>query len=159
LAVVVLPQPDSPIRPSVSAPAMLKLMPSTAFTQAVLRASKAPLPTGKYLRILSTSSSGAVMKHLCCQPASRRPIRAACNIIGFLRGTARNRIAGARMKSAAGRRPRQVGRLAGNGIERLLAAELGHGAEQCTCVGVLRPTEKLAHGAHLHNAAGVHYRH
>src|SRR5262249_32608921 len=156
---VVLPQPDSPIRPSVSAAAMLKLMPSTAFTQAVLRANKAPLPTGKYLRTSSTSSSGAVMKHLCCQPASRRPIQAACNVIGFLRGTARNRIGAARMEGAAGRWPRQVGRLAGNGIKRLLAAELGHGAEQCTGIGVPRSTEKLAHGAHLHNAAGVHDRH
>src|SRR5262245_18210032 len=138
---------------------MLKLMPSTAFTQAVLRASTAPLPTGKYLRKLSTSSIGAVMKHLCCQPASRRPVQTALNIIRLLRGTARHCLAAARMKGAAGRWLRQVRRLAGNGIKRLIAAELGHGAEQCTGVGMPRRTEKLAHGAHLHNAAGVHHRH
>src|SRR5262245_45404485 len=145
--------------PSVSAAAMLKLMPSTAFTQAVVRGSSAPLPTGKYLRTSSTTSIGALMKHLCCKPASRAPIQATLNIIGFLRCTAWKCIAAAWMEGAAGRWVRQVGRLAGDGIERLFAAKLGHGAEQCAGVGMFRRAEKIAYGAHLHDASGVHHRH
>ena len=47
--VVVLPQPDSPTRPSVSPRRMLKEMPSTAFTAPTCFWKMNPLVMGKYL--------------------------------------------------------------------------------------------------------------
>src|SRR5215831_19621033 len=162
LAVVVLPQPDSPIRPSVSAVAMAKLIPSTAFTQAVLRWKNAPVPTGKYLRTSLSSSSGAVMDHRCGEmrkPASCRPSRAALIVFGVLRRAARHRLGATRVKGTAGRWSNQIGRLARNGIQWLLAPELGHGAEQRLRVGVLGGIEKVSDCTHLHDPAGIHDRH
>src|SRR3990170_5896757 len=47
--VVDLPQPLSPTRPRVSPWRMPKLMPSTAFTSAILRWKMMPAVTGKYI--------------------------------------------------------------------------------------------------------------
>ena len=46
MSVVVLPQPDSPTRPSVSPSRMSKLMPSTACTVPTRRLNTAPFMTG-----------------------------------------------------------------------------------------------------------------
>src|SRR5690349_20585205 len=54
---VVLPQPDSPTRPSVLPGAMSKLTSSTAFTWPTVRESR-PLRIGKYVLRLRTSTSG-----------------------------------------------------------------------------------------------------
>jgi hypothetical protein len=69
--VVVLPQPDSPTRPSVSARLTVKLMPSTALTEPGLPKRPAPL-TGKCFFRPRTSSSGSAMYRLghrfrCCR--------------------------------------------------------------------------------------------
>src|SRR5262249_61609475 len=133
LAVGALPQPDSPIRPSVSPAAMEKVTPSTAFTQPVLRLTIAPVPTGKYLRRLSSSSSGAVMHHRCGetgQPASCCPPWGALNVLGILRGTARHHLGATRVKGAAWRRGRPIGRLGREGKGRLLAPEVGPGVDK-----------------------------
>src|SRR5262245_2482625 len=159
LAVVVLPQPDSPIRPSVSPAAMEKLTPSTAFTQPVLRLRIAPVPTGKYLRKLSSSSSGAVMHHRCSepgQPASGCPPWGALNVLGILRRAVLHHLGATWVKGAAGWRACQIGRLARNGIEWLLASELGHGAQECFGVGVFGGIEQVAHSPHFHDPAGIH---
>ena len=63
------------------------------------------------------------------------------------------------MKGAACRRASQIGRLARDGIERLLAAELGHGAEQRLGVGMLGRAEQVAHRAHFHDPARIHHGH
>ena len=56
--VVVLPQPDSPTRPTVSPPAMSKLIPSTARTARAGPRSKSPRRTGKCFTRFLTSMSG-----------------------------------------------------------------------------------------------------
>ena len=56
--VVVLPQPDSPTRPSVSPRRMEKLTPSTALTRAA-SPPKMPPPMGKCLTRFRTSRIGA----------------------------------------------------------------------------------------------------
>src|SRR5260370_34816949 len=59
LEVVVLPHPDSPIRPSVSPGWIARSTSSTAFTQPILRCHNGPVLTGKYFCRLSSSSNGA----------------------------------------------------------------------------------------------------
>src|SRR5215469_16500627 len=58
--VVVLPQPDSPMTPSVSPAPIAKLMPSTAFTQAIFLRGNNPTVTGKCLTRPSSSSRGGI---------------------------------------------------------------------------------------------------
>ncbi len=56
-SVVVLPQPDSPTRPSVSPSRMSRSTPDTACTEPTRRLSSAPLSSGKVLVRPSTSST------------------------------------------------------------------------------------------------------
>src|SRR6516162_3157010 len=87
LEVVVLPQPDSPITPSVSPGQTAKSTPSTALTQPTLRRSRGPVLTGKYFRRPCSSSSGADILFLCLlvsEPAFRRPTRTDAVIVGLL---------------------------------------------------------------------------
>ena len=67
--VVLLPQPDSPTRPSVSPASRSKLTPLTACTLSTSRPSQPPV-IGKRLTRSLTSSSGAVIGR--SMPASRR---------------------------------------------------------------------------------------
>src|SRR5688572_15112201 len=59
--VVVLPQPDSPITPSVSPAATVKSIPSTALTQPTLRRGKNAVLTAKCFVRPSISSNGGDM--------------------------------------------------------------------------------------------------
>src|SRR5579884_1750396 len=131
--VVVLPQPDSPISPNVSPAAIARSTPSTALTQPFLRQPIVPAPAGKYLRTPSSSSSGADIPLSCAvveEPAFGRPARGD-RLFARFRGEAfRHRVRAARVKGAAPRQLRQIGRMAGDRVERLLAAELRGGAEQ-----------------------------
>src|SRR6516162_618668 len=87
LEVVVLPQPDSPITPSVSPGQTAKSTPSTALTQPTLRRRSGPVLTGKYFRRPCSSSNGADILFLCLlvgEPAFRLPIRTDAVIVGLL---------------------------------------------------------------------------
>src|SRR5688500_15378815 len=59
--VVVLPQPDSPTRPSVSPARISKEMSSTALTWPRVLENRMPLVKAKCLRTFSTRSSGSVL--------------------------------------------------------------------------------------------------
>src|SRR5436190_20069817 len=79
--VVVLPQPDSPITPSVSPGSTAKSMPSTALTQPIWRRGNNAIVTGKCLVSPSTSNSGGDIETPCGlpvmplgTPAPRQPI-------------------------------------------------------------------------------------
>ncbi len=79
-AVVVLPQPLSPTRPSASPSCTVKLTSSTARTWPVTRRNM-PLAIGKNLRSPRTSSSGAVMPvrpHRCAGSSSPRAAARTC---------------------------------------------------------------------------------
>src|SRR5918999_6114565 len=102
-AVVVLPQPDSPISPNVSPGCTAKSTPSTAFTQAVFRPSS-PCRMGKYFCKPSTSSSGVLMVTLgrvIDQPASRHAALDERHVLRLVHGTARHGHGTARVEGAA----------------------------------------------------------
>src|SRR6185312_11979817 len=163
LAVVVLPQPDSPMSPSVSPGMMAKSSDSTAFTQPVRRCNRLPVETGKYFCRPCTSSTGAVIFLLCRQrggtPAARGPIRAEACIPRLVSQAARHHIGAPRMEGAARWELREIGWLAWNRIERFLAAELGDGTQQCTGVRMLGRIEQIAHRTVFYDAAGIHNGH
>src|SRR5271166_5849137 len=155
--VVVLPQPDSPISPSVSPGQTTKSTPSTAFTQAILRRSNIPVLTGKYFCRLCSSSSGAGILFLCRlieQPAPCRPIPSEAAVGGLLLAALRHGVGATGVERAARRQLGEIGGLARDGVERLLAAELRHRAEQSLGIRVLRCTEEVAHAALLDDLAG-----
>src|SRR5215831_15081671 len=148
LDVVVLPQPDSPITPRVSPSAIAKSTPSTAFTQPILRCRRLPVLTAKCLVRLSTSSNGdgiALPRLTFGQPAPCSPRRGKDGLARLVAGAARQRGGTARVEGAAARRVREIRRLAGDGAQLLLAAELGHRSQQGPGVRVLGVVEELAH--------------
>src|SRR5438094_5758330 len=156
LEVVVLPQPDSPMTPRVSRASTAKSIPSTALTQPIRRRGKTAVVTGKCLVSPSTSNSGGDMKVLFgwlalrnSTPAPRRPPGTDPQLGRLLTGAARHRLGAARVKGAARGQRSEIRRMAGNGEQRLLAAELRHRAEEALGVGMLRRVEQLAHGAGL----------
>src|SRR5215469_18208001 len=162
LDVVVLPQPDSPIRPSVSPAAIVMSTPSTALTQPVLRRSSTPVLTGKYFCRFCSSSSGADILSLCpllSEPASRCPSGSNLPVLRFSRHALRQRAGAAGVKCATVAQLGQIWRLAGDRIERLFASKLWHRTEQGLGVGMLRRLEQVAHGALLDDLARVHDGH
>src|SRR5215470_12315113 len=62
LAVVVLPEPESPMTPRVSPGSTVKSTPSTALTHARRRRGNTPTTLGKYLASFSACSSGAMQR-------------------------------------------------------------------------------------------------
>src|SRR6266436_3786879 len=160
--VVVLPHPDSPISPSVSPGQIAKSTPSTAFTQPIWRRSSIPVLTGKYFWRFSSSSNGAGIFFLWLliqQPALRRPVRANPLIVRVSGHALGHAMGASRVEGAARRRLGEVGGVPRDRVERLLAAELWHRAEQGLGVGVLRRPEQIADRTVLDDLAGVHHRH
>src|SRR5712691_2847655 len=157
-AVVVLPQPDSPTRPRVSPVLIVKLTPSTALTQPRLLPRREP-PTGKYFLRPRTSSNGSLTGGLLQGlPAPDGPAVAQGLLAGLFSTATVQGVRAAGVKAAARRQGREIWRLAGDGVERLLAPQLRHGVEQSSGVGVLRCVEQVPHRLHLDDLAGVHYR-
>src|SRR5437667_1263531 len=162
LDVVVLPHPDSPMRPKVSPGQIAKSTPSTALTQPILRRSSIPVLTGKCFSRACSSSNGADIFFLCLlidEPASRRPIRSEAADLRLLYHAARHGVGATRVKGTAPWKLGKIGRLAWDRKERLLAAELWHGTEQSLGVGVLRSTEQVAYRTLFDNLSGIHDRH
>src|SRR5437870_4329868 len=153
LEVVVLPHPDSPMRPSVSPASMAKSTPSTAFTHAPPRPSS-PCRAGKCFFSPRTSRTG---DDIFQEPAPRDASVAEVEVPRFLGHAAWHGLGAARMEGASRRQVGQVGWLARDRIERLLAAELRHRAEQGPRVRVLGGVEQLPDGRLLDDLAGVHH--
>src|SRR5215470_13121049 len=131
--VVVLPQPDSPISPSVSPGQTAKSTPSTALTQPSLRRSSVPVLTGKYFWTLCSSSSGAdifLLWLLVGEPAFRRPVGVDMPILGLPAHALRHGVGAAGMERTARRQLGKVRRVSRDRVERVFAAKLGHRPEQ-----------------------------
>src|SRR3954447_16764733 len=137
LEVVVLPQPDSPITPSVSPAATAKSIPSTALTHPTVRRGKSAVVTGKYFVRPSISNSNddmRVPRGLDClrfgAPAPRRPGAANMDLARLLVDAARQCLGAPRVKGATRRQGGEIGRLTRDREQLLLAAEFRHRAEQ-----------------------------
>src|SRR5688572_9457057 len=149
--VVVLPQPDSPMSPSVSLCWIAKLTPSTALTNVRTRASN-PCRTGKSLVSPRTSRTGDAIFH---EPAAGHASVVDVNVARLVRRTARQRVGAAGMEGASGRAIGEIRRLARDRVERILAAELRHRADQRARVRMLRIVEQRTHRRLLDDAARV----
>src|SRR5712692_3615612 len=157
LAVVVLPQPDSPTRPSVSPLLMVKLMPSTALTQP-WALPNIECPTAKYFFRSRTSNNGSPTRGLLDgQPTPHAGPVAHVLLARFLGTTAFHHVPAAGMKSTAGGRVGKVRGLARDDVQRLLGAELRYRVQQRPSVGMLGVVEQAAHRLHLHDLARVHH--
>src|SRR5207302_2994129 len=152
LEVVVLPHPDSPMRPSVSPACTVMSTPSTAFTH-VAAPPNSRRRAGKYFLSARTSRTG---EDIVQEPAPRDTAVARAKVARLLGHAARHDVGAARMEGTARRKTGQIRRVAADGIERLLAAELRHRAEQRPRVGMLGSVEELPHRRLLDELAGVH---
>src|SRR5882724_9068795 len=159
LAVVVLPQPDSPMSPNVSPRLTVKSTPSTAFTQAIFGLRNRPCLTPKYFVRPRASRSGLAMSDLYLaidEPTARPPTIAKVEIPGLFQRAPRPRHGTARMKVAPRGQAGQIRRLARDGVEGLLTAELRHRAEQGFGIGVFWIREELPHGTVFDDLTSIH---
>src|SRR4029450_8444359 len=119
---------------------MAKSTPSTAFTHVRARLSS-PCRTGKCFVSPRTSRTGSATVRSCFvlafdEPATGDASLAEVEVSRLLARAARQHLRAARMKRASGGQVCQIRRLAGDRVERLLAAELRHRAEQGSSVRV-----------------------
>src|SRR5438876_3980149 len=141
LAVVVLPHPDSPMSPSVSPAWMAKSTPSTAFT--IPPPPNSPCRAGKCFVSPRTSRTG---DDIFQEPAPGDATVGEMEISRLFRHAARHGLGTAGMEGAPRGQAGRVGRLARDRVQRLLAAELRHRAEQGARVRVPGTIEQLPHG-------------
>src|SRR5688572_15971290 len=134
---------------------MAKSMPSTALTDFPPRPNSR-WPAGKCLASPRTSRTGDDI--VFQQPAPRDGPVAEAAVSGLVGHAAGHHLGTARVERAAPRQVRRVGWLARNRIERLLAPELRHRAEQGARVWVLGVVEQLAYRRLLDDLAGIHHR-
>src|SRR3989442_224874 len=151
LAVVVWRHRDSPMSPSVSPAWMAKSTPSTAFTHVAPRPNS-PCRAGKCFASPRTSRTGSAM-----EPAPGDASVGEAEVPGLVGRAAWQDIGAARMEVTAGRQVGQVGWLARDRIQRLLAAELRHRAEQGSRVRVLGVVEQLPHRRPLDELTRIHH--
>src|SRR6266568_1928970 len=160
--VVVFPHPDSPMSPSVSPAWMAKSTPSTAFTN-VRTCPSSPCRAGKCFFSPRTSRTGSATMRFPFllaveEPAPGDTSVARVEVSRLVGDAAWQDLGAARMEGASRGQVRQVGWLACDRIQRLLAAELRHGAEQGSRVRVLGRVEQLPHRCLLDDLTGVHHR-
>ena len=161
LEVVVFPHPDSPMRPSVSAGWMAKSTPSTAFTH-VPPASEQPLPRGEVLRQPPDFKNGfghgpLLLRVAFQEPAPGDAAVTEAEVARLLGRAAGHGLGAARVEGASRGQGREIGWLARDRVQGLLAAELRHRAEQGARVRVLGGVEQLPHRRLLDDLAGVHH--
>src|SRR6266850_2708448 len=142
---------------------MAKSTPSTALTHLLPRPSS-PRRTGKCFFSPRTSRTGSATVRSCFplafhEPAPGDATVAEGEVARLLGHAAWHGLGAARMKRATRGQVRQVGRLARDRIQRLLAAELRHRAEQGSRVRVLGVVEQLPHRRLLDDLAGIHHGH
>src|SRR5438874_6602998 len=163
LDVVVLPQPDSPTRPSVVPAGIANETESTARTTPEDQPS-APLRTTKCLVRSMTSRrwgamSGPPMFSPTMEPAARR-VAGRDVRLGWRLDTAVERGRAARGERAARAERREVGRLAGDrGETRAPHPEARDRLEQGARVRMGGLGEDSAHGSGLDDTAGLHDGH
>src|SRR5439155_6331764 len=156
LDVVVLPQPDSPTRPSVAPAGMANETESTARTTPEDQPS-APLRTTKCLVRAMTSSIGLLSPAM--EPAARR-VAGRDVRLGWRLDAAVERGRAARGERAARAERREVGRLAGDrGEARAPHPEARDRLEQGARVRMGGLGEDPAHGSGLDDTARVHDGH
>src|SRR5262249_5121659 len=158
--VVVLPQPDSPTRPSVSPALIVKLIPSTALTRARL-APKSDPPIGKCFWRSRTSRSALSARGGLLE-RSHAPTPAGAVQTVRLRPPAPagvDRPLAGGMEAAPAGEVRKIGWLTRDAAKRLLDPEPRDRVDQRPGVGMARPVEQATHRLHLHDPAGVHHRH
>src|SRR5438132_165944 len=144
-AVVVLPQPDSPTRPSVLPGSMVNEMSSTARTTAVARA-KSPRRTGKCLVRFFASRTGPAM--LAGKPAAAGMSVGHAELGRCLRAAPVHDFRAARVERAAARERGGVWRLAvDRGEPRAAVAEARDGLEERPGVRMRRRVVDPRHGA------------
>src|SRR5262245_8596230 len=134
LDVVVFPHPDSPMSPSVSPAPIARSTPSTAFTH-VAGPPNSRRRTGKCFFSARTSRTGG---DIVQEPAPRDAAVARAKVARLLGHASRHDVGTARMKRAPHGQMGQVRGLTADRIERLLAAEPRHRAEECPRVRMLR---------------------
>src|SRR5262245_50777177 len=157
--VVVLPQPDSPTRPTVSPLLMSKVMPSTARTAPPAPPPKSPLRTGKCLTTFFTwmRAGGAGVTLVLREQAAH-----GVSLAGLDEGHHALHALGLRLVAARGEgtavgQVGGIGRPALDGHQSLLgAAQLGEGVDEAPRVGMARVLEDAVHVPLLHDLAGVH---
>src|SRR5262245_21052961 len=159
--VVVLPHPDSAIRPSVSPAWITKSTPSTAFTDIPPRPSR-PSRTGKCFFSPRTSRTGSAIVGSPVRVPLREPAPGDASggeveVSRLLGLAARHGLRTARMERASRGQAGQVRWLARDRVQRLLAAELRHRPEQRARVRVPGSIEELPHRRLLDDLAGVHH--
>src|SRR5262245_60510805 len=159
--VVVLPHPDSPIRPSVSPAWITKSTPSTAFTDTPPRPSR-PSLTGKCFFSPRTSRTGSAIVSSPVPLTLREPAPGDASggeveVPRLLGLAARHGLRTTRMERAPRGQAGQVRWLAGERLQRLLAAELRHRPEQRARVRVPGGVEELPHRRLLDDLAGIHH--
>ena len=155
---VVLPQPLSPIRPSVSPRAICRLTWFTACTLAGRRPNRrasTPASTGKCLTRPSTRSSGSVM------PARSAPARPAATVriaIGVRHASCASRQRGRKrhpVGSSVG-----IGHLAFDRQQHLFRlVKTWPRGQQRARVGMRRRVDHLIGGTGFDDLAGIHHRH
>src|SRR5262245_38845815 len=152
LDVVVFPHPDSPMSPSISPAPIARSTPSTAFTH-VAGPPSSPRRTGKCFFSARTSRTG---EDIVQEPAPRDAAVARAKVARLLGHAPRHDLGTARMERTPRGQIGQVRGLTADRIERLLAAQARHRAEQRARVRMLGRVEELAHWRLLDDLAGVH---
>src|SRR5262245_55894638 len=123
---------------------MTRSTPSTAFTH-VAGPPRSRRRTGKCFVRRRTSRTGSVTRGAfgLQEPAAGDAAVTEMDVVRLVHPTAGEGVGAARVEGAPARESGQVGGLAGNRVERLLAAELRHRAEQSPRVGMLGVVEQL----------------
>src|SRR2546427_1589109 len=167
---VVLPQPLSPTKASVSPRRMYMSTPSTARTRAIVRRRTPPL-TGKYFWIpiaattmscLGRSGSGIGLSAVV-QEAGDPTVRALWNQLGFLALASVKRVLAPRMEPASRRRVREVGHRSRDRWKRRpgcdLLVERNDRLQEALRVRMKGLSEQVGDRGVLDNLSRIHYGH
>src|SRR5438105_13343926 len=120
---------------------MAKSTPSTAFTHVAVPPSSRRR-AGKCFFSPRTSRTG---EDIVQEPAPGDAAVAQNDVARLVTHAARHDVGTPRVEGTPRGQVRQIGRLAADGVERLLVAELRHRAEQRARGGVFGTVEELAH--------------
>src|SRR5262245_38726071 len=155
---VLLPQPDSPTRPSVSPLRRSKLTPSTARTSATFRANTPPV-TGNRTNRSCTSSSFSILGLWRIHEVASHPVpRGILNQFGFDLVARFKALRASRDELAGWRQIQNARNIARDGAESavLVAVNGGERCQQAPRVGMQRILEKLFYRRDFLNFSAVH---
>src|SRR6185436_1942892 len=164
LAVVDLPQPDSPTSPRVSPLYSNRSTPSTACTAPICLLKTMPLVRGKCLTSPRTSRTGSSVLDAAIEgllPEVARAAAVARDVVQWrhLLDADGLRVGAARVERTAGGDAGQVRRDALDGVQLLtLEVHPGDGGQQPLGVGMGRAGIEVHDGCLLDQAPGIHHR-